>query len=387
MNSISLRVSSLIAPLLAIIFVSAIAYPAAALNYTAKLLQPAGYTSSEANGNTDLIQAGHLATGSARHATIWSGTAASAVDIHPAAYLNSTINGASGNYQVGEASGVNTTGNNHAILWNGTAASAVDLHPATGFTTSTATGVDGTLQVGWGAPQSGGLSLSHAILWHGTAASAVDLNPPGYLHSFAEDVYGNIQAGWAQADVISSMRAFTWTGTAASGTDVTPPSFTSASIRGMWQTNMVGSGAGTPTGNQTHALLWTDTTPSNVIDLHPAGYTRSEAFEVFGPYQVGMARGPSTANLDHAFVWNGSAATAFDLHALVQAIDPTLVHSMATSVSENGDIVGRAFKANNVPIAVLWTPVPEPAACYLVACSLIAAAPATIRRRAKKIAL
>src|SRR5262249_3420615 len=162
----------------------------------------------------------------------------------------------------------------------------------------------------------------------------------------------------------------------ASATDVTPPLFTSAQIRGMWQTNMVGGGAGTPTGNQLHALLWNDLTPSNITDLHPAGYTRSEAFEVFGTYQVGSARGPATDNVSHAFVWNGTAASGIDLHSLVQALDPTLVSSSALSIAENGDIVGTASRADNSQVAVMWTLVPEPASGVLLtgALTLIASA-------------
>lgn len=68
------------------------------------------------------------------------------------------------------ASGPATGNNTHAILWTGTAASAVDLNPS-GFTSSQANGVTDGEQAGSARSANG---VSHAMLWRGTAASAVD---------------------------------------------------------------------------------------------------------------------------------------------------------------------------------------------------------------------
>ena len=84
----------------------------------------------------------------------------------------------------------------HALLWSGTAASAVDLNPV-GFTFSEARGVFGGQQVGYGYGPATGGTFNHALLWSGTAGSAVDLQsflPENYTGSDAAaiDPNGNI---------------------------------------------------------------------------------------------------------------------------------------------------------------------------------------------------
>jgi len=140
------------------------------------------------------------ATGNNEHALLWSGTAASAVDLNPAGFDNSFALGVFGGKEVGSGSGA-ATGNNsatvydHALLWSGTAASAVDLNPA-GFTYSYALGVFGGQQVGDGHGPATGNHI-HALLWSGTAASVVDLQSflsSAYTDSYAYaiDANGNI---------------------------------------------------------------------------------------------------------------------------------------------------------------------------------------------------
>ena len=51
----------------------------------------------------------------------------------------------------------------HAMLWTGTAASAVDLHPAAGFTRTTAVDTNGRQQVGDGEGNVTG-GMEHAAL-------------------------------------------------------------------------------------------------------------------------------------------------------------------------------------------------------------------------------
>ena len=97
--------------------------------------------------------------------------------MHPtnlAGYSDTFAFGVGGNQQVGVSGGSATGGQDHAFLWTGTAASAIDLHPTnlTEFVASIAYGTNGVHQVGYAAGNNG----SHAILWSGTADSAVDLN-------------------------------------------------------------------------------------------------------------------------------------------------------------------------------------------------------------------
>ena len=70
-----------------------------------------------------------------------------------------------------------SNGYRHALLWSGTAASAIDLTPI-GYDISDAMAISGNQQVGYGwGPAAGPGNYEHALLWSGTAASAVDLPP------------------------------------------------------------------------------------------------------------------------------------------------------------------------------------------------------------------
>jgi uncharacterized membrane protein len=123
---------------------------------------------------------------------LWSGTAASAIDLNSSGFRFSLAYAVNGSQQVGIGNGAATGNNNHAILWSGTAASAVDLN-ASGYLSSYAFSTNGLQQVGdgWG-PATGG--YDHAILWSGTAASALDLHQflsSGYQHSYAKGINAN----------------------------------------------------------------------------------------------------------------------------------------------------------------------------------------------------
>ena len=120
--------------------------------------------------------AGVIGDGTDTHAVIWTGTAASMVDVNPSGFTFSEALATNGSVQVGYGS--STGGNYHALLWTGTAASGIDLNavlPAT-FTTSEATAVDSNGNVfGYAVDSSGAyhviesmrcLSLPH---WRGSS--------------------------------------------------------------------------------------------------------------------------------------------------------------------------------------------------------------------------
>lgn len=127
-----------------------------------------------------------------QHALLWSGTAASAVDLNPANFVQSQANGVSGGQQVGFGYlNFNPNAPYHALLWNGTAANAIDLHPA-GFLYSEADGTNGTQQIGEAVIASS--LINHAIVWSGTAGSAVDLQaftPASFSNSAAQSIDSN----------------------------------------------------------------------------------------------------------------------------------------------------------------------------------------------------
>lgn len=115
-------------------------------------------------------------------ATIWS-IGGGATSLHPATgYSFSTVRGISATNQVGDASP--SSGGNHAMLWTGSAASFVDLHPA-GWLMSFGRGTNGTDAVGY-VDDGGG--TQHAAVWLGSAHTFLDLHSflgPGFTSSVA----------------------------------------------------------------------------------------------------------------------------------------------------------------------------------------------------------
>src|SRR5689334_24275351 len=82
-------------------------------------------------------QVGTTISGGFNMGSLWSGTAASWINLTPAAATQSEGFGVHGGQQVGRAL---IGGQNHAALWTGSAASFADLNPSPSVT-STAYGV------------------------------------------------------------------------------------------------------------------------------------------------------------------------------------------------------------------------------------------------------
>jgi hypothetical protein len=183
------------------------------------------------------------------------------VDLHPEGnWIASVALGTSGTNQVGYV-GVLSQGpfgglDATASLWSGTAASWVSLHPAVA-TTSEARGVFGTQQVG--AASIGG--VNHASLWNGTAESWVDLNPVGATLSEAFAVFDGWQVGYAEIEGIR--HASLWNGSAGSWLDLgafLPSGSSGSTATGVWSegsTIFVSGYAGNA------AVIWTIPTPGS----------------------------------------------------------------------------------------------------------------------------
>jgi hypothetical protein len=107
-----------------------------------------------------------------RHASLWSGTANSCVDLNPPGAEQSQASAVDGDQVVGSAKEVNDMG--HARLWyrEGDTWVCVDLHPPGLNERSAAFAVDGGEQVGIVFDN----GPYHAALWRGTADSYVDLH-------------------------------------------------------------------------------------------------------------------------------------------------------------------------------------------------------------------
>ena len=300
-------------------------------------LNPNGIGTSHAFATNGAQQVGYGAVTPTdfSRAFLWTGTAASAVNLHPtnlAGVVGSQLGGISPNgaQQVGEVQYAD--GSNHATVWRGTSASAVDLNPP-GFDDSGAFGTDGTHQVGQAFNvRNGQFSNFHAILWSGSAASGMDLNPAGMKISLAFSVSGGEEVGYGAVDAGPSQHALLWRGTAHSVVDLNPTKFS----------------------NDNSDIIQSVANFTN--DVQQAGY-----------YYHSSVGGTL------AMVWNGTADSATDLGSLL----PTNFTSEATSIDPAGDVFGIARDSLGNGTAVEWVPVPEPSAM-----TLVFATAALIHRRA-----
>ena len=162
---------------------------------------PFGTCYSIALGVSDGQQVGWVNHGGSEFASLWSGSAESWVSLHPAEaiYVSHAFGVCSfeegGGQQVGRAFVADAVmgASFHAGLWSGSAESWVDLHPA-GATWSEAVGV---CCVGGVAQQVGKAVVNgkdHASLWCGTAESWVDLHafvPAGFDSSVATSIWSD----------------------------------------------------------------------------------------------------------------------------------------------------------------------------------------------------
>jgi hypothetical protein len=313
-------------------------------------------------------QVGDASAGNNFHALLWSGSAASALDLNPAGITDSFATGIAGSQQVGYGYDPASGSNAHAFLWSGSAASAIDLHPL-GMISSYGTAISGGKEVGWGILWNGNVGQyeTHALLWSGSAASAVDLNPAGFTVSQATAVSGGQQVGFGGvAPSGSSNHALLWSGSAASVLDLNPAGFTTSEAHGVDDGQQVGFGK---TGSNNHALLWYGTAAS-ALDLNPAGFTGSLASAILDGQVVGSGYGPNTGFTYHALLWSSSApGTAVDLHSYLPS---GFADSQALGVDAYGNIVGLATESmTGRTHAIAWFVVPEPSTGLLVIAGLL----------------
>ncbi|MET0623713.1 MAG: hypothetical protein ABW250_12085 [Pyrinomonadaceae bacterium] len=268
-------------------------------------------------------------------AALWLGTAASRIDLNPAQWDQSVAAGVAGGLQVGSATrrvlcttkkGSCPDGRRtefHPFLWSGSAASAVDLTPlGLGFGAGRALGTDGVQQVGIGFEVIGinAFTGPFAVLWSGSAESAVNLNPFDAATSQANAVAGGQQVGYGY----TPSRALLWSGSAESVVDLHPEGYTSSEANATNGSKQVGYGYIFDPVTQvshSHALVWTGSAAS-AVDLNqflPDGYTDAAATGIDAEGNVvGWAgRGSSDPANVHAVMWKPVAADAVLARSLV----------------------------------------------------------------------
>ncbi|MEK6700693.1 MAG: hypothetical protein AABZ53_00375, partial [Planctomycetota bacterium] len=178
--------------------------------WTVTNLHPAGASESNAVGVSGGQQVGYAIVSNTRRGYLWTGTAASAVDLTPTGggESGSEAYGVSDGYQVGYA----RFGGELSIrarMWSGEANAWADLHPFSA-SYSIAYGALGGQQVGLASIA----GAERASLWTGTSGSRVDLHPQGAAYSFAYATSGAQQVGLARME--SGSHAILWAGTLAS---------------------------------------------------------------------------------------------------------------------------------------------------------------------------
>ena len=269
------------------------------------------------------------------HAALWLGSAGSVVDLNPAQWTQSAAAGVGVGKQVGSAtrSVVCTTKKGqcpngvrteiHPFMWSGSAASAVDLTPlGLGFGAGRSLATDGVQQAGIGYQVIGVNAFAgpFAVVWSGTTDSAVNLNPPDSSTSQANGVSGGQQVGYGYVP----SRALLWTGSAESKVELHPEGYESSVANATNGVQQAGSGfiGDVSTGAvHSHALVWSGSAAS-AVDLNqflPPGYTDAAAtgIDAAGNVVGWASRGPSdvAANV-HAVLWKPVAADAVFAQAL-----------------------------------------------------------------------
>lgn len=269
------------------------------------------------------------------HAALWLGTASSRVDLNPASWTQSVAAGVGGGKQVGSATrsvvcttkkgqcpgGVRTEF--HPFMWSGSAASAVDLTPlGLGFGAGRALATDGVQQAGIGFQVIGVNAFAgpFAVVWSGAADSAVNLNPPDASTSQANGVYGGQQVGYGYVP----SRALLWSGSADTKVELHPAGYESSEANATNGVQQAGSGFvfdATAGVAHRHALLWSGSAES-AVDLNqflPPGYTDAAAtgIDAAGNVVGWASKGPSDvfANV-HAVMWKPVAPDAVFAQAL-----------------------------------------------------------------------
>ncbi|MEQ1935543.1 MAG: hypothetical protein ABL962_16920, partial [Fimbriimonadaceae bacterium] len=315
--------------------------------WTTVNLHPANAVESGLTSVAGGRQVGYSLIGEAYRASLWTGTAASWVDLTPSWASQSVGRAASLSQQVGESYG---SSGPRATLWNGSASAWIDLNPL-GSYGSECHGADEGSQVGWAsflnAPN------QHAAVWSGTTESCVDLNPLLASSSGAFGVGDGQQVGWATVGAQS--RASLWRGTSSSWVDLSPVGAIGSTAWSTSSGKQVGDIAFNSGGSR--ASIWSGSAGS-WVSIHPALASGSVARSIYRGCQAGTA---VVGGHNRASFWRGTAASWVDLHALLSS---TYAESEAFGVwhDENATyVVGKAYHRSNArDEAVMWIGPPQP---------------------------
>lgn len=256
-------------------------------------LNPSGAAGSFALATSGINQAGYAVFGSSVYTTagMWSGSAASWINLQPQGAVFSFAYAISGNHQAGQVGLPDPNGPGelpYAALWSGSASSWVNLSPGLNFG-SAVLGMSGEQEVGW---VSSATMAQHASMWNSTAASWRDLHPHLDGASIMSATCGSAQVGWVSSSVTHLQHAGIWFGTAASYIDLAqflPQGYAESSASAIDVQNgvyTVGGWAINASTNRSEAFIWVGVpSPATSVPMLLSGLvlTRRRRHDVSAP--------------------------------------------------------------------------------------------------------
>ncbi len=133
-------------------------------------LNRAGYTYTAAYSISGDQVVGQGELNGSRRALLWNTASSAPVDLTPISSADCAAYGVENGVQVGYST-------NHAMRWTGSASSAVDMHPP-GFSSSVIRAIDNDTEAGSVQLPSGAY---HPYIWFGASNVGLDLMPTGYI--------------------------------------------------------------------------------------------------------------------------------------------------------------------------------------------------------------
>jgi hypothetical protein len=330
---------------------------AASAGWTVTYLNPPGAPYSSATVAVGLQQGGGAMIGGLLHASLWSGSAGSRIDLHPVGPDESIVTAFGPSVFNFQAGFTIVGGLTRAAVWRGSAATWVDLHPSWATRSEIkGAGTDGYYLAGIVVTA----GQTHACCWSAPYPGfGADINPSGAVQSVANATSGR---DWCvgSATFSGNPRAVVWYMRDAidhpggSWIDMNPAGAITSVANGIdsisprFQTVGSATFSGSP-----RAGFWTALSAASWTDLHPSAATTSVALGTWKGEQVGSATFSGTSR---ACMWRGSAETWEDLSLLLTGSWSSTVASNIWGDATTTYISGYGVNnATGLVEALLWT--------------------------------
>jgi hypothetical protein len=297
-------------------------------------------------------------SGQPTEAAIFNGSGGPIVDLGPGLVAGGYID-PGGVHQVG-AQQASSSGPQTATIWSGSASSAISLQPPGWYSAGAGSGyysaATGAQQLGNGTQTKGG--INQALLWSGTAASFVDLTPAGWTGSGGYASFATTTGGEQVGTVTNAQNqtyAAVWSGNASSFINLNPSGSTLSYALGAAATPSGGRLiVGTADFGTLHPIVWLSSDPENFVDLDSL-VGDGELVATNGRLVLGYASRP--------FVWDSQTGSVTYLSSYTPSTD---YFPDGTAIDADGDVVGSVATippGETEPVenhAVEWVAIPEP---------------------------